>query len=1043
MNTKLKLITLCQLLSALCLPAFAQGTAFTYQGRLNNGNNPANGSYDLTFMLFSVSSGGSALAGPLTNSATTVSNGLFTTIVDFGPGVFTGTSNWLEIAVRTNGTGGFTTLAPRQQLTPAPYAIFAGSASNLAGVLPAGQLSGTIPNGNLPANPNFSGTVIASSFQNASGSFIAGTGNTNGSSSAAVGGGLNNYIQNGSQFSAIGGGNNNLIMNLAYDSTIGGGVNNRVSVQAHDATIGGGNNNLILGPTAGAVIGGGLNNTNLSYYGTIAGGSGNFVNALAGNSIGGGVGNTAYGVGATVPGGYSNVASGNYAFAAGYQAQATNDGAFVWADSQNGAFGSTTTNQFSVRANGGVVFVTSGTGMTVDGNPVLTGGGSFVAGAGNTNGSSYVAIGGGLNNYVQSGSQFSAIGGGNNNLIMNLAYDSTIGGGVNNRVSVQARDATIGGGNDNLILGPTAGAVIGGGLNNTNLSYYGTIAGGSGNFVNALAGNSIGGGVGNTAYGVGATVPGGYSNVASGNYTFAAGYQAQATNDGAFVWADSQNGAFGSMTSDSFNVRARGGVQFITSGAGMTIDGRPLLISGGGSGITIQPNTNGAPNIIGGSPVNFVANGVVGATIGGGGATNYSLGFSYTNSVTGDFGTIAGGRQNIAGTEAAVGGGIQNTASGVLGVVAGGSDNTASSFCSTVPGGFENTASGNYSFAAGRQAQALHQGAFVWADSQNAVFASTANDQFLIRAQGGVGIDTASTPEGDLSINTNTYLFSHVLHLRGETGPDHNHALAYNGNTVTNFGTGQYQVDGPALWGFGGGLLGTRNGSDRAVLFWNTTSVGIGTNNPSAKLQVTSNGTQSNPQLRLDQTTSGDYARLRMVSGSSGGVWDIAAGGGSPNVLNFFVSPTIGGSGTNILTLQPNGNASLWGTLAQGSDRAHKENIKTIDSQVMLAKVAGLPISEWNYITEPGVQHVGPMAQDFYAAFGVGPDDKHITTIDEGGVALAAIQGLNEKVEVGSQNSESRMQKLENENAELRQQNGSLEKRLEALEKMLLAQKSN
>ena len=80
----------------------AQGTAFTYQGRLNSSGGPVNGNYDLTFTLYTTNLTGSVLAGPVTNSATAVTNGLFTTLVDFGPGVFAGTSNWLEIAVRTN-----------------------------------------------------------------------------------------------------------------------------------------------------------------------------------------------------------------------------------------------------------------------------------------------------------------------------------------------------------------------------------------------------------------------------------------------------------------------------------------------------------------------------------------------------------------------------------------------------------------------------------------------------------------------------------------------------------------------------------------------------------------------------------------------------------------------------------------------------------------------------------------------------------------------------------------------------------------------------
>src|SRR5450432_1491602 len=136
--------------------ARAQGTGFTYQGRLNNGSAAAGGSYDLTFMLFNANASGVVIAGPVTNSATVVSNGLFTTTVDFGAGVFTGTSNWLEIAVRTNGSGVFATLYPRQQLTPTPYALYApkagaaltaGSATVAASAnsVLAGNISGTIP----------------------------------------------------------------------------------------------------------------------------------------------------------------------------------------------------------------------------------------------------------------------------------------------------------------------------------------------------------------------------------------------------------------------------------------------------------------------------------------------------------------------------------------------------------------------------------------------------------------------------------------------------------------------------------------------------------------------------------------------------------------------------------------------------------------------------------------------------------------------------------------------------------------------------------
>jgi trimeric autotransporter adhesin len=82
------------------------------------------------------------------------------------------------------------------------------------------------------------------------------------------------------------------------------------------------------------------------------------------------------------------------------------------------------------------------------------------------------------------------------------------------------------------------------------------------------------------------------------------------------------------------------------------------------------------------------------------------------------------------------------------------------------------------------------------------------------------------------------------------------------------------------------------------------------------------------------------------------------------------------------------------GTWASLSDRNAKTGITPIDPAGILATVARMPISTWQYRSESGVRHAGPMAQDFYAAFHTGSDDRHITTIDEDGVALAAAKGL-------------------------------------------------
>jgi hypothetical protein len=131
--------------ASLLLSGIAQGTAFTYQGRLYDGTSLANGNYDMRFHVYNAATGGSILGGPITNAPVTVSNGLFTVLLDFGPNVFTGSSDWLQIGVRTNGSSAsYLALLPRQQLTPTPYSIYSetANAAGLSGTVPAGSLSG-------------------------------------------------------------------------------------------------------------------------------------------------------------------------------------------------------------------------------------------------------------------------------------------------------------------------------------------------------------------------------------------------------------------------------------------------------------------------------------------------------------------------------------------------------------------------------------------------------------------------------------------------------------------------------------------------------------------------------------------------------------------------------------------------------------------------------------------------------------------------------------------------------------------------------------
>jgi hypothetical protein len=142
--------------------AVAQGTAFTYQGQLTDAAHPANGLYDLQFGLYDAASGGNQQGGYVTNSATAVSNGLFTVLMDFG-NEFPGAARWLEIGVRTNGPGAFAILAPRQALSATPYAITAGTAgttatATLADSVVAGAVgSAQLAPGAAAANLNASG----------------------------------------------------------------------------------------------------------------------------------------------------------------------------------------------------------------------------------------------------------------------------------------------------------------------------------------------------------------------------------------------------------------------------------------------------------------------------------------------------------------------------------------------------------------------------------------------------------------------------------------------------------------------------------------------------------------------------------------------------------------------------------------------------------------------------------------------------------------------------------------------------------------------
>ena len=167
-------------------------------------------------------------------------------------------------------------------------------------------------------------------------------------------------------------------------------------------------------------------------------------------------------------------------------------------------------------------------------------------------------------------------------------------------------------------------------------------------------------------------------------------------------------------------------------------------------------------------------------------------------------------------------------------------------------------------------------------------------------------------------------------------------------------------------------------------------------------------------------------SRLQMQNTDTGRTWSMVADFNNsfqirqngPDTANFAIREdgtfSFNNLGGSVMALQPDGNLRIGGVLTEGSDRNSKENIEAVNSTDVLEKVIDLPVSKWNYIAdESDASHLGPMAQDFHAAFGLGNSEKHIATLDTGGVALAAIKGLNEKLESENEELLDRIERLE------------------------------
>jgi hypothetical protein len=197
--------------------------------------------------------------------------------------------------------------------------------------------------------------------------------------------------------------------------------------------------------------------------------------------------------------------------------------------------------------------------------------------------------------------------------------------------------------------------------------------------------------------------------------------------------------------------------------------------------------------------------------------------------------------------------------------------------------------------------------------------------------------------------------------------------------------------------------------------------------------------------VSLEYLGNGQWSNVRPRALNVGN-WQISTSGGDtgPLVINYGSS--------NVLQLNPAGSISVPGLLTTASnvisagevtcaavnitsDRAAKEQFKPISSREVLEKVALLPITEWQFKRQGEVRHLGPMAQDFRAAFALGRDEKHIATVDIEGVALAAIQGLNQKLQDQLGEKQAELDRLKSENQALAERLSALEQSLGAVGK--------
>ena len=354
------------------------------------------------------------------------------------------------------------------------------------------------------------------------------------------------------------------------------------------------------------------------------------------------------------------------------------------------------------------------------------------------------------------------------------------------------------------------------------------------------------------------------------------------------------------------------------------------------------------------------------SVIGGGmfnqATTNYAtVAGGYTNTASGWYATVAGGSLNTASNSfATVAGGYLNTASGYIATVAGGSLNTASNSYATVAGGYRNTASGTGAFIGGGGNDGLTAGWNIASGRASVIGGGMFNQatNYATTVAGGL-YNTASNP----------------------------YATVAGG--YQNTASGWYAT-------VGGGYTNTASG------YAATVAGGYG-NTAGGNYSFAAGQSAMATNIGAFVWSSGSFATYSWGDYT----FTVRASGGA----RFYSASTGTTNGVQLAA-----GAGSWSTL---SDRNAKENFQPVNYRQILERLAAIPVATWNYKTQPAtIRHIGPVAQDFAAAFGVGENDHSISTVDADGVALAAIKGLYEELQA----EKARNDALEKRLAELERQ---------------------